>query len=57
MAYRFYMVCPSCNRTAERIELRSKPAPTVSCGDCLMDRTEVVHLKVVSFEEIGAEKK
>jgi hypothetical protein len=57
MPYRFIMICPGCNRTAERIELRSSPPPTTACGDCLMDRTEVVHLKVVSFEEIGAEKK
>lgn len=54
MPYRFILVCPSCNRTAERIELRKQPAPTVSCGDCLMDRTEVVHLKVIAWEEIGA---
>jgi hypothetical protein len=57
MAYRFHMVCPRCNRTSERIELRSKPAPSVSCGECLMDGCEIVHLKVVAFEEIGAEKK
>ena len=48
--YRFHLVCPGCGRDGETVADHRMP-PRVNCGDCLMERVEVVELKVVSVEE------
>ena len=49
--YRFHLVCPGCGRDGETVAEHRIPPPRVNCGDCLMERVEVVELKVVSVEE------
>jgi hypothetical protein len=53
MKYRFHVVCPKCQKTSEVGGDYRVPAPTVSCGDCLMDHVEVVGMKVVKVEEVA----
>lgn len=50
--YRFHVVCPKCNETTDVISDRRVPDPEVKCGGCLMDRVEVVAMKVVKVEEV-----
>lgn len=52
-AYRFDMVCPDCGQiSGETHQLHRIPPPDVTCGECLMERVEVVKLKVVRVEEV-----
>jgi hypothetical protein len=46
---RFHLVCPSCGKT---IEHTADAPPRINCGDCLMDRIEVVEFVV---KELAAE--
>lgn len=48
--YRFYLSCPGCGAGSETECDQREPAPVVNCGDCLMDRTEIVAFKVVGVE-------
>jgi hypothetical protein len=56
--YRFSLVCPQCKRTSEttcewsdlHANERGEPVPSVNCGDCLMERVEVVGMKVTRVE-------
>ena len=50
--FRFDLVCPRCNRTSQMTQERRVPAPTVNCGDCLMDDVEVVEFKVVTVTPV-----
>jgi hypothetical protein len=50
--YRFHVVCPHCNKPNDYIwQKRRLPEPRVSCGDCLMERVEIVPMKVIKVEE------
>ncbi len=51
MTYRFTMVCPKCCGTAVVDSESRVPTPTLKCGNCLWDDTEVVAMKVVRVEE------
>jgi hypothetical protein len=46
------MVCPGCGKQTEHI---ADEPPRINCGDCLMDRIEVVEFKVVTVRELGCE--
>lgn len=46
--YSFQMECPACGKHSVVKNVRRVPAPHVNCGDCLMDRTEVVPMLVTS---------
>jgi hypothetical protein len=48
--YRFHMVCPGCGKASETVK-DDRSNPRLSCGDCLMDRVEMVEMKVVKVEE------
>jgi hypothetical protein len=48
--YRFELVCPACNRQAEMIGDKRVPPPVLNCGNCLMERVEVVEMRVRSAE-------
>lgn len=51
MTYRFHLVCPSCGKTnSDQVRDNLEP-PTVSCGDCLMDRVEMVRMTVDRVED------
>jgi hypothetical protein len=52
--YRFILICPKCNKESETVADKSVPPPRVNCGDCLMDRVDIVELKVLSVEVIAA---
>ena len=52
MSYRFTVECPGCGKTSDLVNEHRVPGPSVSCGDCLMDRVEVVHMKVVKVEPV-----
>lgn len=45
--YRFELTCPKCGKRTHAIVDKVFPPPKLSCGDCLMDRVEVVDLKIV----------
>jgi transposase-like protein len=47
--YRFTLVCPSCGKTSETVA-DNRNNPRLKCGDCLMDRTEVVEMKIAKVE-------
>lgn len=50
--YRFTWDCPRCDKRAETFGI----APTrVHCGDCLMDRTEVVLMRIKNVEPLPDE--
>ncbi len=53
MTYRFDLVCPGCGKQSETTADHRIPQPRVNCGDCLMDRVEVVEFKVVKVTEVG----
>lgn len=50
MTYRLKTRCPGCGKTGEAVH--DTPSPVLSCGDCLMDRTEVVNLEVTIVEPL-----
>ena len=49
--YRIDVVCPKCSKTSQIVGYMIPP-PKVNCGDCLMDRTEVVEMKIVAAEQL-----
>ena len=49
--YRIHLVCPRCNKESETIGMMI-PAPDVKCGDCLIERVEVVRMKVYAAEQL-----
>ena len=51
--YRLHLVCPRCDKESETIVDRIIPNPRINCGDCLMERTEVVEMKIISAEQEG----
>lgn len=53
MRYKFDLVCPRCGKTSDAVA--DKRALAVSCGDCLMDDTEVVEMKIVRVTVIDDE--
>lgn len=48
MTNRFKTVCPRCKREGE---IAADAKPTASCGDCLMERVEVVTLTVTAVPQ------
>lgn len=46
---RYTLRCPGCNRVSQHV---AEKAPEVQCGDCLMDRTEVVTFRVVDAKPV-----
>jgi hypothetical protein len=48
--YRFDLICPACNKQSETVGDKRVPPPGVYCGDCLMDRVEIVEMKVLRVE-------
>lgn len=50
--YKFTMVCPSCNGTCETTADHRIPEPHLQCSDCLMEKMEVVSLKVAKLEKV-----
>jgi hypothetical protein len=50
--YRFHVICPVCKKTDEVTTDHRTPEPKVNCGDCLMDRTEVVPMDVYNVENM-----
>lgn len=49
--YRYIVECPRCNKASYKYS-DSLTLPHVNCGDCLMDHTEIVEMKVVSVSEV-----
>lgn len=49
--YRFFVLCPKCNKLSETVQAHRVPDPRVKCGDCLMEHVEVVEMKVVKVVE------
>lgn len=49
----FTVVCPDCNKDSQVSADKKVPEPKVNCGDCLMDRVEIVQMKVVKVEEVA----
>ncbi len=43
--------CPRCGRVDKFVT--DETSPNLSCGDCLMDAVEVVHLKTKLLKEVG----
>ena len=52
-SYHFDLVCPECGKTSEHVADHRVPPPSLKCGDCLMDRIEVVEMKVVKVEVVA----
>lgn len=52
--YRIEMSCPRCGKTYETIKPLIPP-PHVNCGDCLMERVEIVALTVDYAEQMPDE--
>jgi hypothetical protein len=42
--WRYRLKCPRCGKTTR---LTGETSPTVKCGDCLMERIEVVDMQVI----------
>lgn len=55
MKFKFTLVCPACGKISEHVGDKRVPSPAVNCGDCLMDRVEVVEFKVVKVEDVADE--
>ena len=51
MVYRIHLWCPKCNKESETIGMMVPP-PRVKCGDCLMEHTEVVEMRVIAAEQL-----
>ena len=49
--YRLHLFCPKCNKESEHIGMVD-PAPKINCGDCLIERVEVVEMKVYAAEQL-----
>jgi len=47
MKFRFNLCCPKCGRRSFAVLDDPKP-PVMNCGDCLVDRTEVVEMRLGS---------
>ena len=47
--FRFHLLCPRCNKKSETIGMTF---PTVKCGDCLIERVEMVEMKVLLAERL-----
>ena len=52
VVYLIHLVCPKCGKTSELPGYMLPKPPKVHCGDCLMDRTEVVEMKVEAAEQL-----
>jgi hypothetical protein len=51
MKYRIQLWCPRCDKESEAVAPLI-PKPRIRCGDCLMDRVEIVEMKIVAAEQI-----
>lgn len=56
MRYHFDLVCPRCDKASTTVAAKRIPPPHVNCGDCLMDRVEIIEMKVVRVFEIAADE-
>jgi hypothetical protein len=50
--YLITYICPFCDKTTDYYA-DTKEGHRLRCGDCLMDRTEIVELKVVEVKEVS----
>ena len=48
--YRLHLCCPKCDKLSEVVVDKLIPKPRVNCGDCLMDRVEVVEMTIEASE-------
>jgi hypothetical protein len=51
MKYRIHLWCPRCDKEAEAVAPLI-PNPRIRCGDCLMERVEIVEMKIVAAEQL-----
>lgn len=51
MKYRIHLICPRCDYESEAVAPLI-PKPRIRCGDCLMERIEIVEMKIVAAEQI-----
>lgn len=49
--YRIYLICPKCQKESETVGFMVPP-PNVNCGDCLIERVEVVKMKIIAAEQL-----
>ena len=49
--YRIHLWCPKCKKESETVGMMI-PAPKVNCGDCLVERVEVVEMRVFAAEQL-----
>lgn len=49
MTYQLKTECPKCGKTGEASH--ASAAPTINCGDCLMDRTDIVELLITEAHQ------
>ncbi len=52
MKYKFFLICPRCNKESETVQEGLPANPRVQCGDCLMNDVEIVEMKVVAAEQL-----
>lgn len=52
MHYHFELLCPCCGKRSETTAPTRIPGPHVKCGDCLLERVEIVEFKVLSVTEV-----
>lgn len=50
-SYRIHLLCPRCDKESEAVAPLI-PKPRLRCGDCLMERVEIVELTVTGTEQI-----
>jgi hypothetical protein len=51
--YRIALNCPSCGKTSEMVkDWGDGTPPAVNCGDCLMNKVEIVEMTVTGIEAL-----
>lgn len=55
MRYHFGLACPRCGKESETVQDNLMP-PHVNCGDCLMERVEIVEMTVTTIAKIEEAK-
>jgi hypothetical protein len=51
MKYRIHLICPRCDEQSE-IVASIMAVPRVRCGACLMERVEIVEMKILAAEQL-----
>jgi DNA-directed RNA polymerase subunit RPC12/RpoP len=55
MRYRIHLICPRCDKESE-IVASIMAAPRVRCDDCLLERVEIVEMKIVAAEQLEGQQ-